>query len=405
MLVADRPVPSADVDPLDLLSTGRLRQVDVVRLLTFLAVISVHSLAFTQQPSDVAAAGAMMLLQFGREVFFTITAFVLVHSMGTRRLVARTFWPRRLAYVAIPYVVWTAIYYGYSIVGPQHAALSLGTFGTDLLYGGAMYHLYFLLVTLQLYLVFPALLWMVRRSAAHGGWVLGVVALTNLGWLGLLQYATAPTSGPLVWVWAHAYELLPTYSLYVFAGAYGAVHLRRVQTVVQRHPRRLVALSLACIAGSLTAYAVQLQWMAPRTANSVLQPAMLLSCFAAATLLYLLGCRWAAGHQTGRGFIDTLSDASFGVYLAHPLVLQLLLDHGFANNDQRLPSWLATVVALVVAVVGGAALSVAFRRTPLSLALTGRPRAASAPVLANSGSTLSKLLPPRRTTVTMRGDG
>lgn len=154
------------------LTTGHLWQVDVVRLLTFGAVIAVHALAFTEQPSNRGVAGAMMLLQFGREVFFSITGFVLVYSMKDRPVRLRQFWPRRLLYVAVPYVAWTAIYDGYSILGPQHAPLSLTTFGQDLLYGGAMYHLYFLLVTLQLYLVFPLLMAFVRRTAATAGRVL-----------------------------------------------------------------------------------------------------------------------------------------------------------------------------------------------------------------------------------------
>ena len=54
--------------------------VDVVRLSAFAAVIMVHSIAFTEQPDNSLAAGALMLLQFGREVFFALTAFVLVLS-------------------------------------------------------------------------------------------------------------------------------------------------------------------------------------------------------------------------------------------------------------------------------------------------------------------------------------
>ena len=404
MLVAEREVTTPP-DRIDSLTTGRLRQIDVVRLLTFAAVISVHSLAFTEQPSDVAAAGAMMLLQFGREIFFTITAFVLVHSMAGRTLDLRRFWPRRLAYVAVPYVVWSAIYYSYSVLGPAHATFSWATFGSDLLYGGAMYHLYFLLVTLQLYLAFPVLLWAARRSAAHAGWVLAAVGTANLAWLAVLQYAPPPRSGPLVWVWAHAYELLPTYSIYVLAGCYGALHVRRLQGFVTRYPRQLVAAALACVAGSLGVYALQLSTMTPRTADAVLQPAMLLSCLAAAILLYLVGCRWAAGRQRGRATIDTLSDASFGVYLAHPLVLQLLLDHGFANNGQRIPAVVATVVGLVVAMAGGAGLSVLFRHTPLSLALTGRPRHPARTTAASPTRILRNILSARSTTVTFPGEG
>jgi peptidoglycan/LPS O-acetylase OafA/YrhL len=353
--------------------TTHLWQIDVVRLLTFTAVIAVHSLAFTEQPDNRLAAGAMMLLQFGREVFFALTGFVLVYTAwnGTRRV--RDFWLRRLSYVAVPYVAWTGIYYAYSVLGPQHLHPSLSVLATDLLYGGAMYHLYFLLVTMQLYLVFPLLLAFVRRTA-HRAWrVLGLVTVVNLAWLAVVQYVAAP-SGSAGWWWYHAYEILPTYSMYVLAGCYAAVHLSKVQEVVARYSRPLIAIAGASAALAIGLYLVQLPYLAPRSAASVLQPATTFSCVSALILLYLLGSRWASGPRRGEKTVALLSDASFGVYLAHPLVLQLLLDHGLGNAGQKVPAALATVIGIVAAAAGGLVIAWAARRTPLSLVLTGRPR-------------------------------
>jgi peptidoglycan/LPS O-acetylase OafA/YrhL len=350
-----------------------LWQLDIVRLLTFAAVISVHSLAFTEQPGNRVAAGAMMVLQFGREVFFSLTGFVLVYSMTNKGTSLGRFWGRRILYVAVPYIVWSGVYYAYSVLGPQQLQPSLPGFGWDLLYGNAMYHLYFLLVTLQLYLVFPLLLAFVRKTAGRWKEVLAVVGVLNLGWLGILQWTQAP-SGWGGWVFIHAYELLPTYSVYVLAGCYAAVHLPRLQREFEQRSQALGRLAAVCLTGAVGAYAIQLHWMAPRSADSVLQPAMLLSCLAAAIVLYMIGCRWAAGPRRQRALVATLSDASFGVYLAHPLVLQILLDHGLGNSSQRISPVLAPVIGFLGAVAGGTALSLIARRTPLSLPLTGRPR-------------------------------
>ncbi len=354
-------------------TTSHLWQIDVVRLLTFTAVIAVHSLAFTERPDNRLAAGAMMLLQFGREVFFALTGFVLVYTAWHRTGRIRDFWLKRLSYVAVPYVAWTGIYYAYSVLGPQHLHPSLSVFATDLLYGGAMYHLYFLLVTMQLYLVFPLLLDVVRRTAHRAGAVLGVVAVANLAWLAVVQYVPAP-AGWAGWWWAHAYEILPTYAMYVLAGCYAAVHLEKLQEMAARHARFLIAIAVSSAALAIVLYLVQLPYLAPRSAASVLQPATTFSCVSALILLYLLGSRWASGPRRGEKTVALLSDASFGVYLAHPLVLQLLLDHGLGNAGQKLPAALATVIGLVAAAVGGLLIALAARRTPLSLVLTGRRR-------------------------------
>ena len=136
----------------------------------------------------------------------------------------------------------------------------------------------------------------------------------------------------------------------------------------------MIAIAVSSAALAIVLYLVQLPYLAPRTAASVLQPATTFSCVSALILLYLLGSRWASGPRRGEKTVALLSDASFGVYLAHPLVLQLLLDHGLGNAGQKLPAALATVIGLVAAAVGGLVIALAARRTPLSLVLTGRRR-------------------------------
>lgn len=352
---------------------SHLWAIDVVRLLTFSAVIGVHTLAFTEQPDNRGVAGLMMLLQYGREVFFALTAFVLIYTTTNRPLRALPFWRKRMLYVAVPYVVWTGIYYAYFVLGPAHMHPSLTGFGWDLLYGGAEYHLYFLLVTLQLYLLFPLVSWFVRRTAGRAVPVMAAVTAANLAWLAVVAYVPMP-SGPAGWFWAHAYEILPTYTMYVLAGAYAAVHLEAIQRVVTEHARHLWAVAGVSAGLALLGYALQLPYMAPRQANQVIQPAMIFSCIAAAIAVYLIGSKWAAGPRRNQRTIEVLSDASFGVYLAHPLVLQVLTDYfGFGNIGQKLTPALATTLGYAITAGGATLISLAARRTPLSLALSGRP--------------------------------
>ena len=371
-----------------------LLEIDIVRILTFGAVIAVHAIAFTETPSNRLAAGALMLLQFGRELFFALMGFVLVYSAQRRYPGARAFWRRRFPLVAVPYVVWTLIY---RAVHPDGQRLL-----SDLVTGNAEYHLYFLLVTMQLYLAFPLILHFVRRTAAHAAAVLAVVGAVNVAWLAALHYGTAPVAwaGPL---WSRAYELLPTYSVYVLAGCYGAVHVDRLRDLLRRRSTALLGAGMVAAALSLVAYVAQLPNRAPRDAADVLQPAMLLTCAAAVLLLCLAGRHWADGPRRARRAVATASDISFGVYLAHPLILQFLLDHGLGNDGQRVPAPLATVVAFVGAAAGAALITLAARRTPLSLALTGRPRSAPLPLPAATPSELPAIPQPTLPVLTTEG--
>ena len=65
------------------------------------------------------------------------------------------FWRRRYLLVVVPYVVWTAIYFVADAVPLHPMSGAVHSFTFDLVTGAARYHLYFLLVTMQLYLVFP----------------------------------------------------------------------------------------------------------------------------------------------------------------------------------------------------------------------------------------------------------
>ena len=363
----------AGADTRDHAPRKHLDQIDVVRLLTFLAVIGVHSVDFTQSMSSVGAAAVIMLLQFGREVFFALSGFVLVYSALHRPQGTGAFLRRRMLLLAVPYVAWSLLYELYGVVTSERQGVTASRLLLDLVNGGAEYHLYFLLVTMQLYLVFPLLLRFVRRTAARAPLVLAVALAVNAVWLGILQYVAAP-SGWGAFFWQRGYELLPTYGAYVLVGCYAALHLDRLQAFVDRCRRPLLAWAFVAAAVGEVVFLVQLHGRAPRVAGAVLQPAMLLVSFAAMVITYVIGSTWAAGRRRGARAMKEASDLSFGVYLAHPLVLDLLLTHGLAAGSSTLAAPVAAALAITGTVVGATAIAWVARRSALSLALTGRPR-------------------------------
>jgi peptidoglycan/LPS O-acetylase OafA/YrhL len=376
-IVAPAPTPAPAPAPAPATEAGagrgHLHQIDIVRLLTFAAVIGVHAIAFTVPPASRGWAGVLMLLQFGREVFFALTGFVLVYAARGRRLSARAFWRKRFPVIAIPYLAWSGIYTVFHIWGPLHARLSWSTVLWDLATGNAEYHLYFLLVSMQLYLVFPLLLRFVRRTADRAWPVLGVVGALNAAWLAWLQYGQAPP-GWIGDLWPRAYELLPTYALYVLIGAYAALHFDRIERVVAERRRRLLGIAAGAAVLAEVAFWAQVGGRDPRLAAAVLQPAMVLTSIAAMIGLYLAGTGWVARGRPAAAFVTRASDLSFAVYLAHPLVLELLLAAGLGNDGRRVPALLATGLAMIGTAAGAAVIAVVARRSRWSLPLTGRPR-------------------------------
>ena len=212
---------------------AHLHQVDLVRVLTFAAVVGVHSVAFASAPESVGGNALLSLLHFTREGFFALSGFVLVHASRHRRPRPLPFWRRRLPPVAVPYLAWSVLYVG------LHALLGTAPLPTPrafvgiVLAGAAEYHLYFLLVTLQVYLLLPALLTLLRRTRGFHPLLLAGSLAVQAAVATFLQYGTASPaaqSGPVRFFASHAYELVVTYQFWVLLGALAAVHLRAAWT-------------------------------------------------------------------------------------------------------------------------------------------------------------------------------
>ena len=101
-----------------------------------------------------------------------------------------------------------------------------------LLTGSAEYHLYFLLVTVQLYLAFPlSSASSVAPPPARRGRSAWSAPST---WRGSLRCSTRPPRPHFGLLWVRGYELLPTYAIWVLGGCYAAVHRERLEDVVRR---------------------------------------------------------------------------------------------------------------------------------------------------------------------------
>ena len=366
-----------------------LDSVDLMRVITVAGVIAVHVVAGTNRRTSVPAGAATILLHVNREVFVLLTALVLTYSYGFRETWSlRTFWTRRYWLVATPYVAWTVVYF--LADGPPGGLVeALRQVGSDLVTGMARYHLYFLLVTMQLYLVFPALLVLVRAARRWHGPILAASLALQLAFTAALHYQlSAP--GPLGWWFAHPDALLPSYQLSVLAGAIGAFRLPELADWVRRHGT-LVAATLVCVTAAAIGsylYDLKIRNQAPTTASQVFQPAVTVESLAVLLAMYALGVWWSDWRRPAwlTGAVVRASDASFGIYLAHPLVLQVLMALGGATGLlgllMGLPARYTLAIDLVVVlplvlVVTWMAVGLA-RRSPLSVPLAGR-RAVTVP--------------------------
>ncbi|MFZ0216685.1 MAG: acyltransferase [Candidatus Dormiibacterota bacterium] len=362
---------------------AHLPQVDLMRIIPMLAVLGVHVTIFTQPATAVGAQGLTVLLHTSRFAFFFITSFVLFYSYGSAPIRLLSFWRKRFPPILLPYVAWTLIYWQFNRWlpwggFPSTFPASLGQLGQDLAQG--WFQLYFLLVTMQFYLVFPLVAWLVRRLRGHHLHLLLVSAALELAWLAMMQYGWSSLPGVLQAVYSQAQVELPSYQFFFVAGGLAAAHMTEIAAWLRRHVWGLTLAAIGLVALGWALYAMNLLLgEAPATAAGVFQPAALAMFGGSMLGLGLIAQRFADTRPpAGRfwRFFGWAGEISFGIYLSHMISLQLLSLPAVqsALRLDQLPVPLTGVAVWALTVAGSVVLVTTLRHLPLATILTGRPR-------------------------------
>jgi len=378
---------------------GRVRQIDALRVLSCFSVITVHAVGGPFPADSVGLGETSFLLHYSREVFFFVSALVLVRTYYPRlgpngRLPDETgFRLRRLRVIGVPYLWWTTLYLAVSIFHTRNAepfSQTLDDLPLRWLYlvatGNGSYHMYFLLVTLQFAVLFPVVLRVLRHTQGRHGRVLLASAVLQVATLACYHWVLLPDDG---WRGLFGDASLPAYQLWLMGGAIAGLHLEQWHRWVVAHKGLVLGAVPPAAAVLLWVYWAQVPSMGGLGASSPLQPVMVLWSVAALGALYLLAV-WIMerGSRGVRNAFSYLAQLSFGVYLAHPMVLDLVLA-GLRRAGLMVPSVWVSILALVLTVVLTVAICSALHRTPLSLQLMGRGRLT--PTTASAGAPVQSL--------------
>ncbi|WP_159571226.1 acyltransferase [Curtobacterium sp. 18060] len=378
-----QPQPQPQVQTPTRTAAGKPRhlyEVDVLRILTFACVIGVHTTSHTAASDDVGLNALLALLHFTRLVFFSLTAFVLVYSYTLRPRPMAQFWPKRFLLVGVPYLAWSFVYVGSSwlLSSTRRGDVPdlVRTLAEGIVTGSSWYHLYFLLVTMQVYLLLPVIVWLVRKTRGHHVTTLVVALVVQLVVFAGYKYFPASDA------WLHGYQkqFFFSYVFFIVSGAIAADHADAFLRFIRVH-RRAVLWAFAGV-GALTLGVWALQVALGQSlyaAGTPLQPIEAVWSTAVFVGFLAIGARWADRRRPGSPvarFVDYASDRSFGIFLSHPFLIWILL-YGDSWLEAVVPRPWLTLVTYLLVVALSVAVTEAFRWTPLSVPLTGRPSLAS----------------------------
>lgn len=139
----------------------RLQAFDILRVLATLAVIGIHVSADYASTSG----GGMFfnqVVRFSVPMFIIISGFLLYYQelSSSRPEAAVSFYRKRFSKILWPYVIWTVFYTlmtQYLLHTWPDRLVLLAAVGKHLIWGTGAYHLYFMVIIIQCYLLYPLL--------------------------------------------------------------------------------------------------------------------------------------------------------------------------------------------------------------------------------------------------------
>ncbi len=190
----------------------RINEWSLLRGLCFLAVVMQHSIGEYIYRSDIMPADSIMLgmlyhfTRFGTLTFVFLAGAILFYQYGGGRSYRPVLW-KRIGDIYVPFVVWTIIYWltvRLSNHQPLFSKESVSSFFQQLIVPTNGYHLWFVIMIFQFYMLFPAFRWLARQFRTHVlqqhspeeqrkriVWMLIVIAVAY-GWLMWLCYYVFP---------------------------------------------------------------------------------------------------------------------------------------------------------------------------------------------------------------------
>ncbi|MBN6186283.1 acyltransferase [Aneurinibacillus sp. BA2021] len=304
----------------------RIYELDWLRAFAALSVISIHTTSTYVMKNDMAYIWNQAM-RYAVPLFIILSGFLLYYSDRKKTSIPYgSFYKRRFSKILIPYVIWTvlyAVYKHWDVLLAAEYSTFFSALGDHLLYGTGFVHLYFLIIMVQLYLIYPLLYMWLRK---HAGSFLAVTFVLTLTAEAILYFHSLG-----IWrvprLTVPYVIMLPLWIFYFAMGMYLAQCRERWEPWLNGKQSRL---------GILYALAFLLLLMDSKwtgTFDSSIKPTVLVYCFASYFFFYSLAIKAKAiGGKIGAS-VDWLSQQSFLVFLLHPFVLTAFLRKEFGLAD------------------------------------------------------------------------
>jgi len=319
-------------------------EVHYIRTIACLFVLAVHvSAAFFLMQGEQFnwfTYLANQLGRFGTPMFAVISGFLLFYQVRRKGFFLKNFIASRTVKIISPFLVWSIFYVLLKqFLNGEDVFYDLSSFlFQNVLMGNAYYHLYFMVMVVQFFVLFPFL--QMIRSKKAWPFVLIFSILMNYFYLNLsVDDITFGSKEFQSFILGKGF-VLRWIGYFMFGGfiAYYWEEIVSLSKKVKKYSFLILGLALVIATieyqyvGSITSY---------RPMNLVLIPIVVISITSMYQLIYK--------NEIVNKFVTKIGDFSMGIYLTHPFVLFTLMQVDFEWRTRLFP--LIFIITLLLSVL------------------------------------------------------
>lgn len=344
-----------------------VQEIYFMRALAMFGVIAVHGTSFATV--DLAGNSDLFWIyqtlnrfgKWGTPVFIFLSSFVLFYNYVDRPLdssLIKKFYTRRFHYIFIPYFFWSLFYFIVNGLYMDHflndhpwfSFFSIKDLVMDLLFGKAHAHLYFVVINVQFYVLFPLFLWFMNRYKPFGKHLLwgGVVLQWSFFWIYNFWLSRFAMEHHIV---LYKASIFLSYMVYFGLGAFVGTHFERFQTWIRKRTVHTIVWTLWLTSGIFytwlyyraNVYGIWLHSFWYEFSWNVYTTVSCLALFHVSYMMNVLSPKL-------KFLLTRIGGVTFGIYLIHPFVLFIWRLLPFSNHIlvYHVKVWFGMAAALFI---------------------------------------------------------
>ncbi len=321
---------------------AKLKEIEILRGLAFLAVVMQHVIAgLFYQPGlspGVLTAGTTFLglTRYAVPLFVFITGVVLFYNYDGK-LQFGSFLRKRFLQVVVPYLAWTVFYYAWvSLLSGGSAKttwMQLYDILNLFLTGKASYHLWFMVMIIPFYLLFPLFRLLLSKRMS---WQIHLVIVASILVINLvLVYALSqgkiisdnPSFG---FIFDYLDRNFIFWIFYFMLGGLAGTYYEQWKAFVRKTWLFSAGLLVLCMVqiylkvDEINIGVTDNPYLFSSNVTAPLKPFMMATILLLILLVFLLAEKIAARSGRTARLLGTFGKYSFGAYLIHAFVLKLV---------------------------------------------------------------------------------